>query len=288
MKLALGTAQFGLDYGVANLQGKVEQGVARAILDYGAQHGIDTIDTAIAYGDSEECLGAIGVSGWQIISKLPAMPETVADVAQWAQNSLEGSLRRLRLTRLQGLLLHRSQDLLGPHGEKLYRTLDSMKADGLVDKIGISIYDPRELEILWPLYRFDLVQTPYNLFDRRIEISGWLEILARSGAEVHSRSAFLQGLLLMEPTKRPKKFRRWQALWKRWDQWLKEEKITALQACLSFCFAQHRINRVVVGVDSMAHLQEIIDSASATTSVPPDDLICADVDLLNPSRWSTL
>lgn len=288
MKLALGTAQFGLDYGVANKRGRVQRDTVRAILDYAAINGIDTLDTAIAYGDSEQSLGEVSVASWRIISKLPAIPETVVDVAAWVRSSLDGSLRRLQVGSLQGLLLHRTQELHGPRGEILFQTLESLKADGLVEKIGVSIYAPEELNALWPRYRFDLVQAPYNVFDRSIETSGWLERLADSGVEVHSRSAFLQGLLLMEPADRPEKFHRWQSLWQRWDQWLEYQRISALEACLGFCFAQPLIHRIVVGVDSLAHLQEIIGYASVTATMPPDELKCLDADLINPSRWSAL
>ena len=288
MKIALGTVQFGLAYGVANAGGKVNPAQAREILRYAENSGLDTLDTAIAYGDSEQSLGEAGVDDWQIVSKLPGIPETVVDVATWVRRSLEGSLRRLRVGRLQGLLLHRSQELLGPYGEVLFRALEGLKADGLVEKIGVSIYAPEELAALLPRYRLDLIQTPYNVLDRRISSSGWLERLVQEGVEIHSRSAFLQGLLLMAPTKRPEGFRRWQAVLNKWDQWCAHHKISSLEACLGFCLAQPQISKVVVGVDSLIHLQEIITCASSNLISPPDDLECSDEDLINPSCWSAL
>src|SRR3990172_7099104 len=106
MKLALGTVQFGLPYGVANLHGQVSFDEARAILNYAETAGLDMLDTAVAYGNSEQHLGEIGVTQWQVVSKLPAIPEACADVAAWVGASVEASLQRLQIRQLHGLLLH--------------------------------------------------------------------------------------------------------------------------------------------------------------------------------------
>ena len=112
MKLALGTVQFGLNYGIANLAGQVGLTEAQAILSHARKCGLDTLDTAVNYGDSEQRLGEIGVTDWQVISKLPALPEQCDDVATSVRNQVQASLERLRNTKLQGLLLHRPEQLL--------------------------------------------------------------------------------------------------------------------------------------------------------------------------------
>src|SRR4051812_2125353 len=119
-RLALGTVQFGLSYGVANRAGKVTAGEARTIIENAQAAGIDTLDTAIAYGDSEQRLGEIGVQRFRIISKLPGMPEDLPDVKRWVENNVAGSLQRLGVRKLYALLLHRSADLQHPHGEALH------------------------------------------------------------------------------------------------------------------------------------------------------------------------
>ena len=111
-RLALGTVQFGLNYGIANQQGQVSHDEAKAILDHASAHGIDTLDAAIAYGNSEQRLGEIGVQHWQVVSKLPAIPEGCSDISQWVADSVKESLQRLKIKRLYGLLLHRPQQLL--------------------------------------------------------------------------------------------------------------------------------------------------------------------------------
>ena len=287
MKLALGTAQFGLDYGVANTRGKISSQDAKSILDFAAQQGIDTLDTAIAYGDSEQCLGAIGVNSWHIVTKLPAIPPNTTDVVKWLCDSVQGSLKRLNCQKLHGLLLHRPADLLSPNGEALYSGLATLRLNGVVEKIGISIYSPKELDLLWPYFHFDLIQAPFNILDNRLAASGWFTRLRKSGVELHTRSAFLQGLLLMKKEERPKAFGRWQNLWDTWESWLAEQQISPLQACLSFVLSQPEISRIIVGVDNLSHLKEILCFKDPTFP-PPTDLTCSDEDLINPSRWSLL
>ena len=287
-RLALGTVQFGLRYGVANTSGQVSSGEAAAILQQARAAGIDTLDTAIAYGESEQRLGEIGVEGWRGVSKLPAMPDDYADVAGWVQEAVECSLRRLNIHRLYGLLLHRSQQLLESRGEDLYAALVELKDQGLVGKIGVSIYDPGELDLLWPRFQLDLVQAPFNILDRRLETSGWLARMHQAGTEVHVRSVFLQGLLLMEADHRPEKFSRWQLLWDRWDQWLNDQALMPVQACLGFVMSRPEINRIVVGVDNRKQLQEILSAAEVRIPTLPATLMIEDLDLINPPRWDTL
>jgi aryl-alcohol dehydrogenase-like predicted oxidoreductase len=287
-RVALGTVQFGLPYGVANVTGQVDQDEAARILAAGAAAGLDTLDTAIAYGESERRLGELGVDAWRVVSKLPGIPEGSADVSDWARAAIRGSLERLRLPRLAGLLLHRPADLLGPHGPALYAVLREARDGGLTDAIGVSIYAPDELDALGGRFAFDIVQAPFNIVDQRLATSGWLGRLHDAGTEVHTRSAFLQGLLLMSPEARPAAFARWRALWDRWDGWLAEGDRSPLEACLAFVLSHAEIHRVVVGVDSLAQLREILASTEPGAVAVPAGMAVDDLDLITPSRWSAL
>ncbi|HHT9112407.1 MAG: aldo/keto reductase [Planctomycetes bacterium] len=158
-RLIIGTVQFGLPYGISNQYGQVSLDEAAAILGHAWAEGVNTLDTAIAYGESEQRLGQIGVGQWRVISKLPAIPANHADVAAWVQESALGALQRLRIPKLHGLLLHRSQQLMGTQGGVLYRALVALKEQGKVEKIGVSIYSPEELDALWPYFQIDIVQS---------------------------------------------------------------------------------------------------------------------------------
>lgn len=189
-RLALGTVQFGLAYGIANQIGQVSRGDAATILAAARAGGLDTLDTAIAYGDSETCLGAAGVAGWRIVSKLPTLPEDCAVVSDWVTMQLEGALRRLGVDSLHGLLLHNPRQLVGPAGNELAGALRKTRDNGQVERIGVSIYSPDDLAVIYPVLRPDLVQVPLNLIDRRLVDTGWLNRLADDGVEVHTRSCF--------------------------------------------------------------------------------------------------
>ena len=285
-RLALGTVQFGLVYGIANQSGQVKLADAAEILAAARAGGLDTLDTAIAYGDSEACLGAVGVTGWRVVSKLPTLPEDCADVSGWVTKQLEGSLRRLDVDRLYGLLLHNPRQLLGPTGIELAEALRKARDNGQVERIGVSIYSPYDLAAIYSVLQPDLVQAPLNLVDRRLVDSGWLSRLADDGVEVHTRSCFLQGLLLMP--KVPARFAPWQLLWTRWQQWLASQPGQAATACLAYPLSHPEVARVVVGVDSFAQLTELL--AAEKTSVADDlpDLRSDDEQLIYPSKWNSL
>jgi len=286
--LALGSAQLGLPYGIANTNGQVDFDTASSILHFAKSKGMDTIDTAISYGDSERCLGKVGVHDWRVITKLPEVPNTCADVALWVNEQVQGSLSRLKLERLSGLLLHSPNQLLDPIGKQLWLALQNLKRDKIVNKIGYSIYEPAQLDSLWSTFRPDLVQAPFNVLDRRLIRSGWLQRIYESDVEIHARSILLQGLLLMNEKNRPRKFNRWSDLWAAWAAWLQLNGLTALQACVAFAMAEPRINRIIVGVESLNQLEEILTSINTNISAFPEELNINNLDLINPSRWNSL
>jgi aryl-alcohol dehydrogenase-like predicted oxidoreductase len=284
VKLALGTVQFGMPYGIANRTGQVEQEEIGRILATAREAGIRTIDTAIAYGDSEERLGRAGISGFEVVSKLPSLKDNATPIAEL----VEGALRRLKLERLHGLLLHRSADLAGPGGEAVFADMEALCERGLVGKIGVSIYAPAELDTIVPRLTIGIVQAPYNAFDRSLAASGWLERLKAAGIEVHTRSALLQGLLVMPPAERPPKFAPWRESFARWDSWLAANGLTALEGALSAAGSTPGIDRVVVGVDSNVQLREIVAAAAVAAPPVPTDMAVADPRLINPGNWTSL
>lgn len=288
MRLALGTVQFGMPYGVANRDGQISRKAAKEMLRLALANGIDMLDTAMVYGDSETCLGDAGTKCFKLVTKLPAIPDDCVDLGSWVREQVAASLFRLGANSAYGLLLHRPQQLLGPDGKALYRALLGLIDDGKVQKVGVSVYSPDQLAALIPRYRFDLVQCPFNLVDRRLHSSGWLRRLKNAGIEVHVRSVFLQGLLLMPHAAIPVRFAPWCKLWGEWHGWLSDQDTSAVRACLAFPLAYPEIDRVVVGADSIIQLAQIIDEARSTPPQCFPDLSCEAEDLINPSRWSYL
>lgn len=287
MKLALGTAQFGLDYGVANKQGRVSLDEVRSILAVAKSAGIRTLDTAAAYGNSEATLGMAGIDRFEVITKIPPFPsDALSDIGGWIRKTVTESLSGLNIESLTGLLLHRPLELLSEVGDETYQTLTALKKQGIVEKIGISIYQPQDLDALIPRFDFDIIQAPLNILDRRLISSGWLQKLKHNGVEVHTRSAFLQGLLLMKPEERPAYFSSWTQLLNRLDQWWESQGLTAAQACLGFLYQLEDIDRIIVGTDSAQQLQQIINIDLQVELAVPSYLESDDEALINPARWT--
>lgn len=286
MKLALGTVQFGLPYGIANQNGQVRETDAKKILYKAKMAGIDTLDTAIDYGDSEKCLGNIGVDGWRVVTKLPQIPKDHNNIQNWIEEQIENSLDRLCKKQVTGLMLHHPMQLDSANGEIIWSIMQSLKDRNLVKKIGYSIYDPTELDILWDKFPPDIIQSPYSIVDQRLKTSGWLHRLYEEGVEIHVRSIFLQGLLLLSSGKRPDRFKQWDKLWQQWDNWLSNNQITALQACINFALSESKISHVIVGVDSIEQLSELLSAMDVKLYNYPTDLSVTDLDLINPSNWN--
>lgn len=285
-KLALGTAQFGLKYGISNQIGKIQLKEVKEILQYAKSLNINIIDTAISYGDSEKVLGETGVKDFKFITKLPVFPKNIFDVSSWIENEIDLSLKRLNVQSLYGLLIHRSEDLIHGKSKDIVEALYKIKSKGKVKKIGISIYETSELEQLTDLIEIDIVQAPLNIFDQRLLTSGWLSKLHKNDIEIHVRSIFLQGLLLMPRQKYPSYFNQWQRLLKMWHEWLNDNKISALEATVRYALSINELSRVIVGITSKKQLKQIIIASDGELPPIPTELFSNDRNLLNPSNWT--
>lgn len=287
-KLALGTAQFGSQYGIAN-KSKIKYTEVKEILRFAKKSNIDLIDTAIAYGNSEKFIGDVGIKDFKFVSKLPELPKNCENINFWVEQSVESSLKHLGISSLYGLLVHRSENLLGDSGKKLINALKMIKLNGLVKKIGMSIYDPSECEEVMKLTRIDIVQAPLNIVDRRLVISGWLSKLYSEEIEIHTRSVFLQGLLLMPHNKIPKNFNKWSKVLDKWSSELKNNNLSATEECLLYPMSFPEIDRVIVGVDNVNQLNEIIKkSKSYQSKFDWSFMISNDQMLINPTNWHKL
>jgi hypothetical protein len=194
----------------------------------------------------------------------------------------------MRIDALHGLLLHQPADALGPRSGVLLATLASLKAERLVENVGVSVYAPDELAVLEGSMALDIVQLPYNVLDRRFEQSGWIDRLAGLGARVHVRSVFLQGLLATDENAMPLRFARWTAVWTRWFGWVREQHLSPIEAALGFVLRNRNVGRVVVGVESAVQLQQIMRHARVLAQSVPAGLATDDLTLINPTNWKAL
>jgi aryl-alcohol dehydrogenase-like predicted oxidoreductase len=293
MKIGLGTTQFGLDYGISNRSGQVDEREVREIIAVAERAGVRVVDTAAAYGDAEGRLGRALAPDhrFRIVTKLPRLPEELKAPATdgWARTAFAASLARLDAVAVYGLLIHRVGDLLGPRGPQLWSTLESLRSEGAVEMIGASIYTARDLDSLLERYPLQLVQVPLNVFDQRLLESGHLARLKAAGIEVHARSVFLQGLLLMDPDALGDRyFDPARTPLTAFQSAARAAGRTPLQAAVSFAVSIDEVDAAVVGVTEAAQFAEILAAAEPTLArdwYRPFAL--EDERILDPSLWPT-
>lgn len=286
-KIMIGSAQFGLDYGLANGYQKVPQSQVAKILDYASQQKITMIDTASAYGESETVLGALSDNRFRFVTKL-APYQGQADIAHYVSSQIHSSLAALNISHCEGVLMHHADDLLSPHGESIYQQLMQLKQAGLVKKVGVSVYSPELLLRLLHHYQFDIVQCPINLFDQRFLAPEVVQALQSQQCEIHARSLFLQGILLMPIAEIPDYFmpikHKLQAL----DALCQENGISRRQAIMQFLTSLKAIDYFIMGVNTVTQLEELVRDCSSEarqTLIVAEDYVCDDLSLINPSLW---
>mgnify|MGYP000898209935 FL=1 len=283
-RIVLGGAQLGLPYGILNGGETLSREEVARILDTAVDHGIDAIDTAIAYGQSESIIGETAQNRFKIISKLPPIPSDVSNVSQWVRTQVDASLSRLKCTSLDALLLHRSQDLTDAHGAELYAAINSLKVEKIIQRFGVSIYTPDELNGIIGTFDIDVVQAPLNVFDRRI--LGVIDQLTALNIEVHVRSVFLQGVLIAKPENRPQRFQPWSDHFARFDEWVLSSGVSAMACCLGFALQQSGVAKLVIGTTSPESLTEIMTSIPNMKLEVPADLQSSSEQLIDPRVWS--
>jgi aryl-alcohol dehydrogenase-like predicted oxidoreductase len=282
LKLALGTVQFGLPYGINNKTGIPSCSEIENILKYAKQNGLNILDTASAYGNVEEKLGRILLNNFKIVGKFSKVinPKEL-------EEQLKKTLDDLKSKNLYAYLAHSSKDLI--KNPTLWEYLIKKKEEGVVNKIGVSLYNPIELDELEKINIFpDIVQIPFSLLDRKFE--SILPYLKQKSIEVHSRSVFLQGLYFKPLNNLPPKLF---PLREQLNQLLNlsnEFELPIRELALKFVLENRNIDKVVIGVDSLSQLKENIQIVKSP--ILPNKLIAkvncikvTDLDLLNPANW---
>ena len=282
VKIALGTAQFGINYGISNEKGIPNDNELKMIFTSARNHGIKYLDTHSAYGSSEERIGKLAKNFFKIVTKFSKVTSNME-----LRSSLSNSLRRLNVDFIYGFLAHDPNSLINT--PSLWHELLELKRSGKIKKIGYSLYSPEQLEKLMELGCIpEIVQLPYSLLDRKFE--GYLPLLKEHNTEIHVRSVFLQGLYLMNPSSLPKKLSSLKESLTILQKLCKNEKKSVAEIALNFVRVNPYIDQLVIGVESAQQLNENIDLISKQISSPEffvklDSINVKDKLLLNPSNW---
>ena len=290
-RLGLGTVQFGYNYGVSNSVGRPGESEISAILEYAAASGIVYLDTAAAYGQAETLVGRLSPPShrFRIVTKLAPIaaerlePRHVGEIV----GSIEASCDRLKSDRLYAVLVHEARDLAKPGAEFIVEALEDARRQGFVERIGASVYDADGLSLVTTRFRPQLVQLPLNVLDRRLARDGWLARLKGSGTEIHARSIFLQGLLLMRPSELPTFFEPMRKALADMQARFARSNTSTLAAALAFVLRQEHIDVLVVGVNRLSELTEIEAAMAAAEGIEIDFGPAPSIapHFLNPALW---
>ena len=283
-KIVLGTVQLGLNYGISNTTGITTGDEAGKIFKIAKKNDINLLDTAINYGNSENVIGT--TCGFNIITKIPMVPKNLSlnEMEFWINEQIDNSLDRLKIDKLYAALLHFPEQLFDTNGRDIFKALSKLKKNKKTNKIGITAYSAKVVEDIINSYEIDLVQIPFNLINQELLRSNILSNLKKRNIELHVRSIFLQGLLLIGKKDLPQKFSKWSNIFDNWYEWLIDENISPLDACLSFVNSFNEINKVIIGINNSQQLEQILRSTTKKNLKFPD-MYSDDKKLINPSNW---
>jgi aryl-alcohol dehydrogenase-like predicted oxidoreductase len=273
-KLALGTVQFGLDYGISNHDGKPSTNEIEGILSLALKNEIELLDTANAYGGAEQVIGELNSNRFDIITKF--LPESQNGLFE---NQFQDSLLKLKTESVYGLFAHRPMDVV--ENPEIWDKMKIQKNNKKVKKIGFSFDRPEEYYAVMEKSFFpDIVQVPFNYFDDRFA-GNIIQELKSNGCEIHVRSAFLQGLFFTNTTQLPSFFDEVKELIANLQ---KEHGSYLAASLLKFVLNDKFVDKVVVGVQNTYQLQNILDSLVEAPNLRKlDNKI--NHKILQPSLW---
>jgi aryl-alcohol dehydrogenase-like predicted oxidoreductase len=259
MKLVLGAAQFGMDYGVVNNSGTCTSEELKKIVDCALEFGITEIDTAVIYGDSEKNLGMAGIEEFKVSSKIPYLKNyEIGDLGRYVSNSL----KKLHIPSLETLYLHDERNV---NNLELVAELNNLKDLGKIQKTGVSIYAKYSAKKnISKLESFDIVQCQGNAFDDNYQA------YKSSRNSLYLRSIFLQGLLLCNLESLPLIFNKEKSLFLAWEKYCKFYEMSKLEMSL-YNVSKSSANAFVIGVSSLKDLEEIItarENAMKASEIP--------------------
>ncbi len=291
--LGIGTVQFGIPYGITNSEGKTPLDEAGRILRYAQEKKVTTLDTAANYGNGEEVLGSLLPTHgpFRIVTKSANIPyiKSVQSAYDFLRGSIGASLTKLGLKKIYGFLLHETEAFLSSQGEFLFEALKKIQAEGLVEKVGASVYHPHQAEAMLERFQFDLIQLPTNVIDQRFLACGVLDRLKARNVEIHVRSIFLQGVLLSPLEKLPSFLSPLHPTLLRFHSFLNKNKISSLEASIDFIKKVTAIDVVLVGVNSLPQFINIAEAFySAETTLGLEEyatFASLELGLIDPSQW---
>lgn len=290
-RLGLGTVQFGQDYGISNTSGQTTREEARVVLDLAGRAGVPLLDTAAHYGASETVLGGLLPTlehAFRIVTKVPSLAQFSGQAKVDAfVSSVEQSFLRLGVPRLHGLLLHDAGDLMGEEARDILSYTSELKQHGSLARFGISAYVEADVDAVLEQTPIELLQVPLNVFDQRLVHSGALSRFSALGLEVHIRSAFLQGVVFMQPESLPAHLIPLAPQLRSFHAACDEAGISPACGALGYVLTQPSVAAVLMGVNTSSQLQELLQCAAQAEqlALPWASFAANDTTSIDPRRW---
>ena len=281
MKLTIGTAQFGQKYGFNKKKIKKEE--ILKIEKIIKNNKIRYFDTAIGYGDSEKIIGNLRIKK-NVITKIVLPKKKIINLRSWFYKKINISLKKLRVEKLYGLLVHNSFDIIkSKYRYEFVKLLREAKKKKLISYYGISVYSKQEVYKIFKVFKPDILQFPANLFDHRFLENNFLKKLKKMNIIIFVRSCFLQGLLLGSSLKNGSK--KTKKKFNSFLQWCEKKEITQIEACIQFIKKFKLIDYLIVGFDKATHLSMIIKIFNKKKINVPNYFSCKDLKLIDPRKW---
>ena len=278
-KIILGVTQFGMRYGIMNKFNINRKKELKKILNFSKKNKIKYLYTSKYYGNSNKLLGYENLNYFEIFTKFKA-EDLLKDKIKFEINKIKIKLKKKNLI----LLIDGFEKLNVKKSKKIYNTLKSLKKSKDISKFGYSIYSFVNLKKICNNFKPDILQFPYSIIDRRLEKNRFLQYLKNKKIEVHVRSIFLQGLLLIDPSKLPKKFLKWKEKFKIFKDQMSVNRVKNLDACINFIQNNKNIDKILIGVDNLNHLKEIV-SVKSYNKIKFPNIRVENQKLIDPSKW---
>ena len=287
-KIILGTAQFSGNYGITKKDDYLSQNEAHKILKTLLAKKLRHLDTSIDYKNSFKKIKSFNFNNWQITTKMD--PKNLDFSSEHnlylsVKNQIKLIKKQSSIKTIKNLLLRNSNIILTPKGKILFKVLKKIKKNKLIINFGYSIYSFKNLEKIIINFRPDLIQCPYNIFDRRIENIKIKNILKKKKIKVQARSIFLQGILLKKTNQLPKFFLKWKNLFLNFENLTKINKLSPLSLCFNFVNNNKDIDEIVIGVQNNKELKEIFDIKLKRKISIRKELFKPSLKLIDPTKW---
>jgi aryl-alcohol dehydrogenase-like predicted oxidoreductase len=285
-QIILGTANFGREYGVANKGKLFSSEEAMGLIRWAQTIGINHFDTALAYGVSNEILGAyLDQSLGPIVDT--KLDEKSCQSRDLIVNTVKETMKKLRVNQLSVLYLHNEELLMGSLAPEISIGLKEVLKLGLAKKIGVSVYsEAAVIACKKVLPELSVFQVPENICDRRLISSMSIQKLAENGNSFMIRSIFLQGLLLMEPTLIPQELELAKVNVRELNNFANKNSLSVMNLCVAYANSISWASGIVIGVASLNQLKEIRASSSALPAGWEAAISTLPAEIVDPRNWS--